>query len=162
MAAGATYVSIASQTLSSAAASVTFSSISGAYTDLVLIINGTLSTQDTIGIQFNGDTGNNYSATRLNGDGSTIESGRWSNQPLGYFGNLDTTNSTASLNIMNYSNATTYKTSLMRNSTPAYQVYANVILWRSTAAITSFLLKPISGYNFASGTTLSLYGIAAA
>jgi hypothetical protein len=37
MAAGNTYVAIAEQTLGTAAASVTFSSISGAYTDLVIV-----------------------------------------------------------------------------------------------------------------------------
>jgi hypothetical protein len=39
MAAGNTYTPLATQTLGSAAASVTFSSISGAYTDLVLVLN---------------------------------------------------------------------------------------------------------------------------
>ena len=37
MAAGATYEPIATNTLGSAAASVTFSGISGSYTDLILI-----------------------------------------------------------------------------------------------------------------------------
>ena len=40
MAAGNTYVALATQTLGSATATVTFSSISGAYTDLVLVYNG--------------------------------------------------------------------------------------------------------------------------
>jgi hypothetical protein len=38
MAAGNTYVAIAEQTLGTAAASVTFSSIPGTYTDLVLVV----------------------------------------------------------------------------------------------------------------------------
>ena len=40
MAAGSTYTPIATTTLGSAQADVTFSSISGSYTDLVLIIGG--------------------------------------------------------------------------------------------------------------------------
>ena len=38
MAAGNTYVALATQTVASATASVTFSSISGAYTDLVIVV----------------------------------------------------------------------------------------------------------------------------
>jgi hypothetical protein len=44
MPAGNTYEAIATQTLGSAAASVTFSSIPGTYTDLVLVVAGTLTT----------------------------------------------------------------------------------------------------------------------
>jgi hypothetical protein len=59
MAAGNTYVAIAEQTLGTAAASVTFSSISGTYTDLVLVVTGTMTGGPDIRcyMQFNGDTG---------------------------------------------------------------------------------------------------------
>lgn len=70
MTAGQTYFPIANTTLSSAAASYTFSSISGSYTDLVLVIGGTLSADISAGIYFNGDTGTNYSTTRMYGNGS--------------------------------------------------------------------------------------------
>ena len=82
MAAGSTYTPIATNTLGSAQASVTFSSISGSYTDLVLIINaGTsdASEQDCL-IRVNGDTGSNYSATYMYGTGSSAASGRNANQ----------------------------------------------------------------------------------
>ena len=39
MAAGSTYTPLATNTLSSSSASITFSSISGSYTDLVLVMN---------------------------------------------------------------------------------------------------------------------------
>jgi hypothetical protein len=80
MPAGNTYEAIATQTLGSAAASVTFSSIPGTYTDLVLVVAGTLTTgTENIVMQFNGDTGSNYSVTSLLGDGSTASSFRSSN-----------------------------------------------------------------------------------
>jgi hypothetical protein len=80
MAAGNTYEAIATQTLGSAAASVTFSSIPGTYTDLVVVIAGTLTTgSDNVSFQLNGDSGANYSVTVLTGDGSTASSGRASN-----------------------------------------------------------------------------------
>jgi hypothetical protein len=59
MAAGNTYEAIATQTLGSAAASVTFSSIPGTYTDLVLVVameHVTTGTENIV-MQFNGDTG---------------------------------------------------------------------------------------------------------
>ena len=162
MAAGNTYVALATETLTSAQASVTFSSISGAYTDLVLVMSGKIVSGGYIAIPvtFNGDTGYNYSRTYLYGDGSAAYSGRATGQPsmaLPYWdsGYIATT----ILNIMNYSNSTTYKTVLNRNSTNATTT-AEVGLWRSTAAITSIVITP--ALNFASGSTFQLFGIAAA
>jgi hypothetical protein len=78
MPAGNTYEAIATQTLGSAAASVTFSSIPSTYTDLVLVCNFETSSNAIAGvyIQFNGDTSTNYSSTNLIGNGSTAESSR--------------------------------------------------------------------------------------
>ena len=84
-----TYQPIATNTLGSAAASVTFSSISGAYTDLVLIMNaGSSTTNADVDINVNGDTGANYSRTILYGTGSTAGSTRYtgaSNFSLTYY-----------------------------------------------------------------------------
>lgn len=169
MAAGNTYVAIATQTLGSAAASVTFSSISGAYTDLVLVAQlGQTTTSASLGIQFNGDTASNYSFTELYGTGTTAASARASNQSIIYLAYDTVPDSTLSnnfiCNVMNYSNATTYKTTLSRQNNPASSypgTSAVVGLWRSTSAITSILIKPAAG-NLASGSTFSLYGISAA
>ena len=77
----ATYEKIATNTLGSAAASVTFSSISGSYTDLVLVCSGKSNTGslDYTRIRVNSDTGSNYSRTYLGGNGSIAYSGRDSN-----------------------------------------------------------------------------------
>jgi hypothetical protein len=57
-----TYEPIATTTLGSAAASVTFSSISGSYTDLVLVVTGIGATVTTFPwIRFNGLSTNIYS-----------------------------------------------------------------------------------------------------
>jgi len=64
-----TYTLINSSTLTSATANVTFSSIPATYTDLLLIINAQsvqATTYDNVIIQFNADTGSNYSRTRIN------------------------------------------------------------------------------------------------
>ena len=169
MAAGSTYTPIATQTLASAAASVTFSSISGAYTDLIVVANIAQSAgSNSLRFRLNGDTGSNYSATYLRGDGSTASSGRDSSVTSGYA--CDTPGNTSFnlmciFHIMNYSNATTYKTTLGRGSNAAIETDAVVSLWRNTAAVTSVqfaLGSTFPSNNIAAGSTFTLYGIAAA
>ena len=71
-----TYTPITSNTLTSATASVTFSSISGTYTDLVLVVSAqSASTNVDLAMRFNSDSGTNYSNTRLYGTGSAAGSG---------------------------------------------------------------------------------------
>ena len=163
-----TYEAIATNTLGSAAASVTFSSISGTYTDLVLVFNGAASgTVDLLMRVGNGsvDTGSNYSATYLYGSGSVAGSYRYTTQTslyLDYSAALTTTfESVYLMNLMNYANTTTYKTILVRPNTPSRYVEAGVGLWRSTSAINTIELRPTSG-TFATGSTFTLYGIKAA
>ena len=65
-----TYEKIASTTLGSAAADITFSTISGTYTDLVLVLGSltTASASQRIRMQLNSDTGTTYSNTDLYGE----------------------------------------------------------------------------------------------
>ena len=162
----ATYDKIASQILGSAAPSVTFSSISGIYTDLVLIINSSVTSGNVQNqLQLNGDTGSNYSTPYLSGSGSTVTSTRGSNVTQAVLG-FDDYNTTAIglmtiVHIMNYSNTTTNKTILARGSNANTGVSSTVSLWRNTAAITSVLLKNSGGNNYATGSTFTLYGIKA-
>lgn len=177
MAAGSTYTPIATTTLGSAAASYTFSSIPSTYTDLVLVmVAATTHTSSTFPyIQFNSDTGTNYSATELYGNGTSAASARDSNTAKGWIGfdvSLSTTvgESVSNVNVMNYANSTTYKTWLARTNRASsaldyYGTDAIAGLWRSTSAITSLTIKNSRGgtdYNFATGSTFTLYGIAAA
>ena len=168
-----TYEPIATTTLGTAAASVTFSTISGAYTDLVLVIRvtGSEAISRAVLMTFNNDTGSNYSITRLYGDGSTASSDRFSSQTSIDAGFLPGSNGTGPgtiiANIMNYSNATTYKTVLHRWESQAAAsgsryTAAEVGLWRNTSAITEIDLVQGAGENFASGSTFTLYGIKSA
>ena len=168
MAAGITYTPLATTTLGSAASSVTFSSISGSYTDLVLVIMEKIdnSSASFLGMRFNSDTGSNYSVTRVFGNGTSATSDRYSSQTsmdiLFPNVNTDTAFSISFVNIMNYSNATTYKTALNRWGSNTYTL-AGVGLWRSTSAITSISLGHFaSAFNIVAGSTFSLYGITAA
>ena len=155
-----TYTPIYSQTLSATTSSVTFSNIPTTYTDLVLVIQGTWAGTgyEAISFTFNGDTGSNYSRTLLNGTGTSALSSRESTSNWGALGN-DQSNSI--IHIMNYSNATTYKTILSRGNSATNQVRATVGLWRSTSPITSITTQMASN-SIASGTTFTLYGIKAA
>ena len=162
-----TYVALRTETVAVATGTVTFdlTGISG-YTDLVLVTSTKMVTADkNLALQFNGDTGTNYSITNLYGSGSAAGSYRLatqSNMLLDNYAYINTTNfKTTITSIQNYSNTTTYKTVLSRANSASTGVDATVGLWRSTAAITSItLLTQQGGSNFAVGSTFSLYGIA--
>ena len=165
-----TYTPITTTTLGSAAATVTFSIISGAYTDLVLVTNlKTTTTSQEVTVKINNDTGSNYSLTNLRGDGSTAASLRRSSQTVGNISKEISPNTAFEFvsvsTFMNYSNATTYKTWLSRNNrasaSNAPGTEALVGLWRSTSAITELVIG-LTGGNFDTGSTFTLYGIKAA
>ena len=168
MAAGSTYTPIATQSISGSPTSVTFSSIPSTYTDLIVVINAALTTQNDVGLRLNGDTGTNYSRTILYGTGSAAGSvtGGGANQgQIEYYGSPNTTlgGSTIIVNFMNYSNTTTYKTVLSRSNNASSGVDAVVNLWRSTAAINQIEFKPYTGtMTWVTGSQFTLYGIAAA
>jgi len=163
LAAGSTYTPIATTTLGSAQASVTFSSFAG-YTDLVLIFNGrcTSSGGANAFLQFNGDTATNYSSTGMYGDGTTAATFRGTNNASCGGCIVDDVNvGTVIYNIMNYGNSSTYKTVLGRGNNTGQYVDTRVGLWRSTSAITSILMYS-NGGNWKIGSTFTLYGITAA
>jgi hypothetical protein len=165
-----TYEKIATNTLGSAAASVTFSSITGSYTDLVLVMQIASSSSNTLFARFNGDSGTNYSTTRLSGTGTSAVSDRDSTSSIMALSNyaypLSTLgNTTHIFQVFNYSNTTTYKTAMCRANSAADGVDATVNLWRSTSAITSVGISTNSfgaGLNLLTGSTFTLYGIKAA
>lgn len=163
----ATYDCIATTTLGSDSTSVVFSSIPQTYTDLIMVFNGynTVATAMDFECEFNGDSGNNYSETGLQGDGSSASSFRHSNYGGAILGTIwSTGRATVICHFMNYTNTTTYKTSLGRFSTPSGGlVGATVSLWRNTSAITSINFNQPAGQSgqFASGSTFSLFGIKA-
>ena len=170
-----TYTPIATYTVSGTSTSiVTFSSISGTYTDLLII--GKLGSRTTDAfpyLQFNSDTGSNYSYTQAYGNGTDDLSGRQSNISKLFNNDVwvkqNLLNSNVAYHIMNYSNTTTWKTSLARQNTVEGGGYpgslAAVGLWRNTAAITSVdiqLTNSGNNYNFFAGSIFTLYGIKAA
>lgn len=168
MSAGATYEPIAKQTLASPSSSITFSSITGTYTDLVLILNAKTAAG---GIQLlktrvgNGsiDTATNYSCTWIGGyNGGTFSSRDTSSNAAIDMRISDAAWSSMILQFQNYSNSTTNKTFFTRSNNPNDEIWQGVNLWRSTNAINTIQVFPDGGQSFATGTEASLYGIAAA
>ena len=164
----ATYEPIATTTLGSNQTNITYSSISGSYTDLILVCQYASQINNyNFFIRFNSDSGNNYSDTILVGQ-SSATSYRLSNYNsilMTQFYGAGTTLNKPGLtiaHIMNYSNTTTNKTVLFKDNAitdaGAMQSGTGVGLWRNTAAINSITFGTNSGY-LVTGTRATLYGI---
>jgi hypothetical protein len=162
----ATYEPIATTTLGTAAATIAFTSIPSTYTDLRLTLVGTCTSTATFGnfIINSTSSGNLYSYTVLNGDGSSAASGRGTsanNMPLGFNYQFSTTiPSFNTVDLFSYAGSTN-KTVLVTNSADnngSGLTESMVGLFRSTSAITALTLR-IGGVNWAIGTTATLYGI---
>lgn len=159
-----TYEPIATYTIPSATTSYTFSSIPSTYTDLICVVSGSLvsTTDNSIFWRANGDSSALYSTTRVSGDGTSAASYRDSGATGTFFGFIGSTVITTNiLQVMNYANTTTFKTSLARGNNTAANTGAFVGLYRSTSAISSLTIYN-SSTNLAAGMTLTLYGIKAA
>lgn len=160
-----TEVAIATQTLGSSAASITFSSIPSTYTDLRLVLNAQDSSTggNALLLRFNSDTASNYSLTTIYGDGASAISNQATSQT---FERLTITGMPASplfslytVDIFSYAGST-YKTSLITSSEDnngSGMVGRRVGLWRLTSAITSISIT--GGTNINTSTTATLYGI---
>ena len=162
----ATYVPLATQTLGSAAASITFSSIPGTYTDLRLVLTCTMSAGDVVIVQFNGDTATNYSETYMGGDSTaTVRFANRTSVAQIQLNNLTAGSTTVPMaftaEMFSYAGSTN-KTLLGQASLDlngSGSIEEVIGLWRSTSAITSVVLKLIGGNNFSIGTTATLWGI---
>lgn len=167
-----TYTPITSTTLQTVSSSISFTSITNTYTDLVLVLFGRStrgSTDDTIYMRFNNDSAGNYSRTRLLGQGSGASSERQTNTAYILFDILSAANnptndfSTNIYQIQNYANTNINKYVFARaNNANGSFVFAGIGLWRSTSAINRIDIGPLTGPNFLAGTTATLYGIKAA
>ena len=170
-----TYEPISNVTLTTGTPTVTFSTIPGTYTDLILVCNIGSDTSNAFPyLQFNSDTTSNYSYTELYGNGSNAYSVRSSNTTQLFNNDVSmkqgAVNSNAIYQIINYANTTTYKIALVRQNTLDAADYNGTLaasgVWRKTPeAITRIDVKATrsgSGYNFTTGSTFVLYGIKAA
>lgn len=154
-----TYEPIVTTTLSSAVTSFTLSSIPATYTDLLLVIDGSPISGGTnmdSNWQVNGDTGSNYSDTRMQNnysDRSANASSARSGQPWNDY------RWQTMLHFFDYANTNINKVALARSNSYNHAVDLYAGLWRSTAAINSITIISGQGRNYTSGTVVTLYGI---
>ena len=163
-----TYDKIATTTLGSSQTSIDFTSISGSYTDLVIIgsIKLATNTGNQMYLRMNNDTGSNYSVTTLSGGASSSATTRFSGQTYIRYNYFNDPNSTSFtdliMNINSYSNSTTFKTTssrLNRALGGSVGIDVSIGLWRSTSAINRLTFFIESSNSFASGSMFTLYGI---
>ena len=160
-----TYTPIATQTATGSPSSITFSSIPNTYTHLQIraeYITG----YNYCYVQFNGDTGTNYSAHNIYATGTgTPGAGGSASQSQFTIGISNTTSypSVAVADILDYSSTTKNKT--VRSLSGQDQngsgiVLLNSGLWLSTAAINQITISAQSGNgNLAANSSFALYGV---
>lgn len=166
------YESIQTYTLGSSQASVTFSSIPSTYKHLQIRVlareatGGDNSAGDQCKINFNSDTGSNYSIHRLWGDGSSVLADGYASQSNalanGVAGSASTANvfSGGIIDVLDYSSSSKNKTvrSLMgADLNGSGSIWMTSSAWYNTAAITNITLT--SSYTFAANSQFALYGI---
>ena len=175
MAAGKTYQTIATTSISATTSSVTFTSIPQTYTDIVLTMTPVLGTDSYPYMRFNSDSGNNYTDILMTGNKSTFNGGVRTSNSRGYIAeyvtHLTDSNSKTNIivNIFDYTETNKHKTYLVRGNSPYSGTYTGVEFicgrWADTSAVTSITIGTAAGgvdYNLAAGTVISLYGIARA
>jgi hypothetical protein len=166
--------SIATTTLSTATASITFSSIPATYTHLQVRMiqrDNQGSVADGARLQLNSDTGANYAYHILRGDGSSAQAYNGASQTnilitFDLAGASAGSNvfGTAVIDILDYANTNKYKTvrSLSgRDNNGDGGVALGSGLWRSTSAITSLTIFPQNGTLLSQYSQYALYGIKA-
>jgi hypothetical protein len=165
-----TYEPIATTTLSTDTAQIDFTSISAAYTDIVLVVNNiqttnTGSSYNAVRMRINSDTGQNYVFVSIEGSGTTASTNRDYNDFM-YVGFAPQTSATTKAQVishfMNYSNSTTHKTIMHRSDAAGFGTQFRTHSWRSTSAITSISILFDGTVKYKSGMVMTLYGIKAA
>lgn len=172
---GGNFVLLSDQVLGSPAATVTFSSISGAYRHLKLFIKARCSaalTSDNFYMQANTDTAANYSTQYIYGSNVGTAAAQTASNAKAPFGSITCDSALANatgdvdMTIIGYAGTTWLKSAHIGNdfingagiSTTMFTLsrYWN---WASTAAITQLLIGVVGGSNFKTGSEFTLYGL---
>jgi len=166
-AAGGAYTSLASGSITSA---LSLTSISGAYTDLYLVLNNCVtSVNDLAGVRINNDTtAANYvgvNIRNITGTGATVnQQGAWSFVEItgGSSFMASTTGNSFVIHFPNYAQTTGWKVAVAQgghnNNLSTFTSTENVVTYRSTSAITRLDLAT-AGSSFAAQGTYVLYGV---
>jgi len=164
------YFPIATTTLATSTASVTFSSIPTDYTHLQLrgIMRNTNQNSFVLRARFNSDTGSNYARHTLKGEGTTPSATAETTQTSISFDDMSpVSGNTANVfggiiwDILDYANTNKYKTSRTVggfNPNGGGRILFDSALWQSTTAVSSISIFMASD-NLAQYSSFTLYGI---
>ena len=170
----ATYTLISSNVLTTATASVTFSSIPATYTDLVVrwsARSAQANATTRININLNGVSGTSYSFTKLQATGTSASSAnisgfdKWWGEYVSANNATSNTFGSGELYLPNYLSTVNKPASFFsvaENNTTAngdWYVSALASLATITSAITSVALTLNTADNFMTGSSFYLYGI---
>jgi len=161
----ATYEPIATTTLTTAAATITFSSIPGTYTDLRLVLVYKVSTvSSTPALQINSDTLGRYTKINTNGNGVAVSAASSIGQTsISLANQVDTTiPQIITVDIFNYASTTVKKPWLITTSedrNTAGSVNFAAATYNQTTDYTTLNLSILYGGNYSIDTTATLYGI---
>lgn len=166
------YDALATVSLSTATASITFSGIPSGYKHLELrYIGRNTGSSQTFGIlSCNGDTStSNYNAHDIFGNGSTANSAYYGNSYGGLVIQKFPGTSSASnifgagiLTILDYANTNKYKTARNlggQDSNGSGEIDFVSSFWLSTAAISSLTLTLYGGFSLVAYSQFALYGV---
>jgi hypothetical protein len=170
---GGAFESIATITVGSGgASSIEFTSIPGTYQHLQIrmgLRSNRVDTNENVRIRVNSDTGSNYAFHQLRGDGATTATEAGASQTSIEVNRSATAANAASsnfaqllLDFLDYSSTSknkTFRTLAGYDNNGSGIVGINSGLWMSTSAVTSILVYPQYGSNFAQYSTAALYGV---
>ena len=165
------YDSLATITLSASAATISFTGIPSTYKHLQVRIFGRGSTGDfpNTPMQFNGDTGANYRAHYLGGNGSVAFAGDFgASQTSANAGWVSGSTQSANVfgaiivDILDYANTSKYKT--VRSLTGSDNNGSGLVglfssLWMNTTAINRIDMSPAAGASWVQYSQIALYGV---
>ena len=161
------FTALANISLSGTATSITFSSISGSYRDLYMVITiAGLGSGGIPLIKANNDGNPNYNGTILRANGSSangvnVNSYNYGTQTSLYVSNSGSNNTFFDVWMPDYATTDKHKNFMIRSNGADSGVEMNLSKWNNTSAITSLVLWFGSGQSFGIGTTVALYGVSA-
>ena len=165
------YDALATVTLSATTASITFAGIPSGYKHLQIRllarVSGSVTTNGTK-VQFNSDTGANYTYHTLYGNGTSAIAYGEANTNQSFMDKASGASSGASMfgamvcDVLDYGDTSKFKTTRSLGGTDqngSGSVFLSSGVWRNTNAITSITLSPFDGYSYVQYTQAALYGV---
>jgi len=169
MPAGTTYEAVATTTLTSTTATITFTSISNAYTDLIFVgkLAGSSGGND-LRLYFNSNSSGNYSSMLLYGNAGSATSFSYASIAaydqlfVDYYGAPQGTlgENISVIHVQNYTSSR-YKNVIFRTGTRE-ATNLGTGTWRNTSAITAITFEIGIPQTFVVNSTITMYGIKAA